>query len=52
MGIMKNIFGLLLLAITTSGFAEEPQHNNTNYIATIDLTKVENDRVKVTIGKN
>jgi len=49
---MKNIFGLLLLAITTSGFAEEPQHNNTNYIATIDLTQVKNDRVKVTIGKN
>ena len=46
---MKNMFVAILMALTSSVFAEEIPQNNTNYIATIDLTKVENDRVKVTI---
>ncbi len=46
---MKNIFILLLLSLTGSVYAGEFVNNNTNYIATIDLTKVENDRVKVTL---
>ena len=46
---MKNIFAALLLLVVAPVFATENANSNTNYTATIDLTKVENDRVKVTI---
>lgn len=44
---MRKFLFLILAGTTLSGFAVNPDSNN--YYATIDLTQVENDRVKVAV---